>query len=209
MRTLVKRKLRGFILRLRKPTLYGLAAVLAASTVYHLYFANKIVPGVRLANVSVGGLSYKQALEKITQKETQTKKELNLWAQNGKTYQIKATEIELIYDWSAGVSRAFEVGRTGNFFVDTKDKLAGLIKPLKLNAKYSYNKDLLGGKVAEIRSEVNIPSVSAKLALNSEGKLETVPEVYGKSLDETKMYAIIRTSFDTMDFEPKILGGRR
>jgi len=157
-----------------------------------------------LANVKIGGLTYAQALEKVVQKDAQTKKELTLWAQ-GKDYSIKAADIELKYDWEAGVTRAFEVGRTGNIIVDTKDKIAGLFKPLRLNAKYSYNKDLLGGKVAEIRSEVNIPSVSAKMALNADGKLEIVPEVYGKSLDENKMYSVIRNCFDTLDFEQKAL----
>lgn len=157
-----------------------------------------------MANVKIGGLTYAQALEKVVQKDAQTKKELTLWAQ-GKDYSIKAADIELKYDWEAGVTRAFEVGRTGNIIVDTKDKIAGLFKPLRLNAKYSYNKDLLGGKVAEIRSEVNIPSVSAKMALNADGKLEIVPEVYGKSLDENKMYSVIRNCFDTLDFEQKAL----
>lgn len=193
------------MLKLYKPAFYVIASTLLISACYHLYFANKIIPGVTLAGIKIGGLNYTKALEKVVQQESQTKEELSLWAQNGKGYQIKAVDIGLKYDWEAGVTRAFEVGRTGNIFIDTKDKIAGLIKPLKLNAKYSYNKDLLGGKVAEIRSEVNIPSVSAKMALNTDGKLEIVPEVYGKSLDEGKLYSAIRTSFDALDFSKKSL----
>jgi len=205
VRNLLKRKIKGYAIKLYKPAFYVLASILLVSTGYHLYFANKIVPGVTLAGVKIGGLSYEKAFEKVVYQESQTEKELNLWAQNGKNYQIQAVDIELKYNWEAGLTRAFEVGRTGNIFVNTKDKIAGLIKPLKLNAKYSYNKDLLGGKVAEIRSEVNIPSVSAKMALNADGKLEIVPEVYGKSLDETTMYSAIRAGFDGLDFSQKLL----
>jgi len=206
----LKRKVKGYAIKVYKPVLYTLASMLFISTGYHLYFAKKIIPGVTLANVQIGGLTYTQALEKVVQKESQTKKELNLWTQKalqsqGKSYQIKASDIELKYDWEAGVTRAFEVGRTGNLFIDTKDKIAGFFKPLKLNTKYSYNKDLLGSKVAEIRSEVNIPSVSAKMTLNVDEKLEIVPEVYGKSLDENKMYNVIRNCFDNLDFEQKLL----
>ena len=183
---------------------------LIQSTGYHLYYANKIVPGVELAGIKIGGLTYTQALEKVSQKESQTEKVLKLWAQDapqsqGKIYQIKSNDIELKYNWEAGVARAFEVGRTGNLFADNKDKIAGLFKPLKINAKYSYNKDLLGGEIAEIRSGVNIPSVSAKMALNTDGKLEIVPEIYGKSLDEEKMYTVIRSGFDNLDFDQKPL----
>ena len=213
VRSLLKRKVKGCVIRLSKPIFYTAASILFLSAGYHLYFAKRIIPGVTLANVKVGGLTYAQALKKVAQQESQTKKVLNLRAQNGKGYQIKAGDVELRYDWEAGAARAFEVGRTGNIIIDTKDKMAGLVKSLKLNAKYSYNKDLLGGKVAEIRSEVNIPSVSAKMALNpngktdgkADGKLEIVPEVYGKSLDEEKMYSVIRSCFDGLDFEQKLL----
>lgn len=188
-----------------KPLFYAGVVVLLLSAVYHFYYAKKIIPGVELAGVKVGGLTYTQALKKVVQAESQTNKDLKLLTQDGKSYQIKSDDIELRYDWEAGALRAFEVGRTGNLFTDTKDKIAGLVKPLKLSAKYSYNKDLLGGKVAEIRSEVNIPSVSAKPALNAEGKLEIVPEVYGKSLDEDKIYNAIRACFDNLNFEQKSL----
>lgn len=59
--------------------------------------------------------------------------------------------------------------------------------------------------MAEIRSEVNIPSVSAKMVLNDKGMLEIAPEVYGKNLDEQKMYSSIRDSFNRMDFGKKSL----
>ncbi len=205
VRNRVVRKVKSYMVQIRKPMLYVVATILIVSTAYHLYFANKIIPGVVLAGVKIGGLTSQQALEKVAQKEAQTEKILKLWAQNGKIYQIKSDDIELKYDWEAGIARALEIGRTGNFTVDTKDKLAGLIKPLNLNSKYSYNKDLLGGKVAEIRSEVNIPSVSAKIALDAQNKVEVVPEVYGKSLDEDKIYTCIRTCFDGLNFDQKSL----
>lgn len=191
--------------QIRKPIFYSGTAFLIITSAYHLYFATKIIPGVVLAGVNIGGLTPKQAMEKVVRQESQTEKVLKLWAQNGKLYQIKSDDIELKYDWETGIDRALEVGRTGNFITDTKDKLAGMIKPLKLNAKYDFNKDLLGAKVAEIRSEVNIPSVSAKIALTAEQKVEIVPEIYGKSLDEDNIYNAVRECLDTMAFDQKSL----
>jgi vancomycin resistance protein YoaR len=201
----IVRKLKAYLQRYARPLVYFAGAVLIVSTGYHLYFANKIIPGVVLAGVNIGGLDPKQALSKVVQQETQTEKILKLWAQNGKVYQLKSDDIELKYDWEAGVARALEVGRTGRFIVDTKDKLAGLVKPLKINALYTFNKDLLGGKVAEIRSGENIPAISAKIALTAEEKVEIVPEVYGKSLDEDKIYDAVRASLDSMVFDQKSL----
>ena len=205
VQTHLVRKIRAWTQYVKTPVFYAICGLFVLSIGYHLYFAKKIIPGVELAGINIGGLTAQEALEKTAQKESQTEKTLKLWAENGKVYQIKSEEIDLKYDWPAGVARAFEVGRTGNFFVDLKDKLAGLVKPLKLSAKYSYDKDLLGGKVAEIRSEVNIPSVSAKIALTDESKVEIVPEVYGKSLDEDRIYTAIRACFDAMNFDQKAL----
>lgn len=205
MKTHLARKFRAWTQNVKNPMFHAVCGLFVLSIGYHLYFAKKIIPGVELASINIGGLTAQQALEKTAEHESQTEKTLKLWAENGKVYQIKSEDIDLKYDWPAGVTRAFEVGRTGNFFVDLKDKLAGLVKPLKLSAKYSYDKDLLGGKVAEIRSEVNIPSVSAKIALTDESKVEIVPEVYGKSLDEDKIYTAIRACLDAMTFDQKAL----
>ncbi|MBU0650039.1 VanW family protein [Patescibacteria group bacterium] len=205
MKSFAVRKVRLAFFRFHRQAFFSLAALLLFSTAYHLYFAHKIIPGVIVGGVKVGGLNRQQALTKLNQTEAELEKTLNLWTQNGQVYRISTEELDLEYDWEASIARAYEVGRTGNFFVDTKDKLAGLVKPLKLGAKYTYNKDVLGGKVAEIRSEVNIPSVSANIALNTEGKLEIVPEIYGKSLDEDSIYDVIRSCLDQMHFKQKTL----
>lgn len=206
VRNVVIRKLKSKISKLYKPVFYALAVLLVVSIGYHIYFAKRIIPGVTLSGTKIGGLTYIRALEKVAKTERETDKTLRLGSSaNSKVYQIKPEEIELEYDWNSGVSRAFEVGRTGNFFVDNKDKIAGLVKPLKLSARYSYNKDLLGGKIAEIRSEINIPSVSAKISLTTDDKVEVVPEVYGKNLDETKIYDAIRNCFDNLNFDQKSL----
>ncbi|KKT85085.1 MAG: hypothetical protein UW82_C0003G0003 [candidate division WWE3 bacterium GW2011_GWC2_44_9] len=199
------KKLATLIGKIARFALYPLAVVLVVSATYHLYFANKIIPGVVLGGVKVGGLTLDQAVSKTKQQELATKKEFTLWDQNGKNYSINLAEIDLAYDWDLGVRRAFEVGRTGNFITDTKDKLAGFVKILSVPAKYTYNKDLLGGQIAQIRSAINIPSISAGISLAKEGKLEITPEVYGKSLDEKALYDTIRICLDNMDRTDKTL----
>src|SRR4030042_3887673 len=100
---------------------------------YHIYFARKIIPGVRVGSVDVGGMNFQTAKKAVEDYSTTKVKDLTL-TYSDKEYTIKSTDISLVYDWDGSVSRAFEVGRTGNVLVDTKDKLAGIFKTLYIGA---------------------------------------------------------------------------
>ena len=72
------KKLATLIGKIARFALYPLAVVLVVSATYHLYFANKIIPGVVLGGVKVGGLTLDQAVSKTKQQELATKKEFTL-----------------------------------------------------------------------------------------------------------------------------------
>ena len=132
-----------------KKLIYVLYAFLALVTIYHLVFANRIIPGVFVGNVKVGGMTYLQAKKALENYEAKVSKELILKLDN-KEYSVKASDINLVHDWDASVTRAFEVGRTGNFITDNKDKLAGFFRKLTIGAFYDYDDTLAGAKFALI-----------------------------------------------------------
>ena len=113
--------------------IYSFFAVLILSISYHVIFVHKIIPGVKVGSVKVGGMSYVKAKDALVNYEKNIDKTLSL-SYEGKKYDIKTENINLQYNWDASVSRAYEVGRTGNILVDTKDKLVGLIKSIYLES---------------------------------------------------------------------------
>ncbi|MBP7928120.1 hypothetical protein KAZ57_03165, partial [Patescibacteria group bacterium] len=53
-------------------------AFLVLISIYHVIFAKRIIPGVRIARVNIGGLTYRQAVDKLKNKEGLTQKTLTL-----------------------------------------------------------------------------------------------------------------------------------
>jgi len=92
-------------------------------------------------------------------------------------------DINLVYDWEGTALRAFEVGRSGNFFRDTKDKIAGLFKHLNIPAYHDHDDEKLISVVSEAKSLFNTPAQNASVKTGS-GGLVVVPENEGKKVLE-------------------------
>jgi vancomycin resistance protein YoaR len=180
----------------------GVAALVfcIASIIYHLVFAHRIIPGVTIGKIRVGGLTYAQAKETLKKTTEETKKELQLKYYDA-SYSIKSEDIDLKYNLDAAVTRAFEVGRTGDLFRDNKDKLAGLVKTLYIKAFNEYDEETLKNKVLIIKGEINIPEIEAKYALDGKDLLIT-KEANGKAVDGDKLNELIAQSLNDVDFSP-------
>lgn len=184
-------------------SIISLCAILLSFSLYHFYFAHRIIPGVVIGKVNVGGQKYDAAKNLLVQKEKTTKKELTL-KYDDKVFVIKYTDVDLKYDWDGAVTRAFEIGRTGNLFVDTRDKLAGLVKSLYIKSFYTFDADLFSRALLSIKGEINILPKDAKFVLNQD-KLDIVSSFEGMEVDGNKLFTSVITAFDNLDFSDKLV----
>jgi vancomycin resistance protein YoaR len=187
-----------------KNFILSLYIILILSVFYHISFAKKIIPGVKVGSVKVGGLSYENAVEKLKKyEETLDKKIIFKYEDN--TFEITDIEIGFSYDWDASVSRAFEVGRTKNMFVDTKDKIAGLIKSLYLPPFYDYEDKVLENKLLIIKGELSKAYIDAKLILDEEEELSVTESEKGFKISEESLRKMVIHAFDRLDYGEKDL----
>lgn len=180
-----------------KPILLVIYFVLLLFVAYHLLYAHCIIPGVRIGNVRVGGMTTGEA-QKALQGLNAQNEQLTLVHQE-QTFTITGADINLTYDWDASIARAFEVGRSGNFIKDTKDKLAGLIKQLQISAYYDYNDEALSNKFSEIKAEVNVDAADASFALK-DGDLTILPSAEGHKIVDDALYNSVMTALNTVNF---------
>src|SRR3989344_8674227 len=150
-----------------KKVLYVTSVFLFLTSIYHFYYAKRIIPGVIVGNTKVGGKNYTEAKKilETTLKNASTKLVLKY---NDKVYEINAVDLELDYDVDASLSRAFEVGRTANVFIDTKDKIAGLVKPLFIKFFYTFNNNALTNELTLIKGEINTEPKDASFTLENQ-----------------------------------------
>jgi vancomycin resistance protein YoaR len=189
-----------------KYLLYVVYAGLLIVTGYHLYYGHRIVPGVFVGKVAVGGLTYDKAKQKLVAYDASIKKDVSL-SYNGQTFTVSPSDVALEYDWDSSVVRAFEIGRTGNFIIDSKDKLAALVKGIKLRAFYDYDDNAFSNKLAVIKGELDQDAKEAQLVDNS-GKVGVSESALGYHVDDVALYEAVVTSYDYLDFSQKAISVR-
>ncbi len=192
---------------IKKPIIICLLVIAVIFTGYHIFFANRIIPGVVIGGVRVGGMTYDKAIKALEDKQAKLPDRLTLLFE-GRKFDISTKDIDLSYSPDAAITRAFEVGRTGNFYIDNKDKLAGMIKPLRIRAFYNFDDSALSLQLSGIKGEINIPASNAGFSLEN-NKLVRTPGVEGVMVDDQQIYEAVIESFNNMDFSEKQISAKR
>ncbi len=86
--------------------------LLATPAAYSARHRGRIVPGVRIAGIAVGGLSPEQAIQRLNAAGLQADPPVTLVTRD-ETFTRTASSLGLVWDQAAAVERAFGVGRTG------------------------------------------------------------------------------------------------
>ncbi|OGC60180.1 hypothetical protein A2414_00245 [candidate division WWE3 bacterium RIFOXYC1_FULL_42_13] len=181
--------------------------LLLLATLYHVYYAKRIVPGVTVGNVSLGGKNLDQARSTLEAHEKTLDKKVTLKF-DGKEYAVKAEDIDLTYDWEGTALRAFEIGRTGDVLRDTKDKIAGLVKNLSIPAFHDHSDEKLSSVLSEAKSLFNIVAQNAGVKMEK-GKLVVTPESEGKKVLDDALHSTVVKAFDNLSFGDKELPGKK
>jgi len=186
-----------------KPYIFVLYGLLIIAVVFNLVYAKKIIPGVKIAGINVGGMTFESAKKVLEENEKNISEELKLKFED-KEFPLKRNDIGLTYDWEDSVVRCFDVGRSGNFFIDTKDKIVTPFKGLSIPASYDYDDDSFGIKLSVIRREINLEPQNSKFYLE-DGELSISPSSNGRKLLEEDFHKDINLSFGSLDFSDKII----
>src|SRR3972149_1003984 len=187
--------------------LFFIYFLLLLATLYHVYYAKRVIPGVTVGDVPLGGKTLSQAQSTLTAREKTLDKKVVL-KYDGKEYGVSAEDIDLTYDWEGTALRAFEIGRTGNFIRDTKDKIAGLVKNLNIPAYHDHSDEKLISVLSEAKSLFNVIAQNSSVKMEN-GKLVVIPESEGKKVLDDALHATVVRAFDALDFGDKELPGKK
>jgi vancomycin resistance protein YoaR len=172
--------------------------LLALTAIFHFIYAKKIIPGVHLGVVNVGGKTFAEAKKLLTDHVTSQKNDLTLKLDD-KKYLINSEDISLKYDIDNSVSRAFEVGRTGHLLNDSKDKIAGLFKPLVVATFFDYNDEVLSKKFSIIKAEVNSEAENASVIVE-DNIVKVTPSKSGRKVVDDGLYDVVMSAYGNANF---------
>lgn len=188
--------------KFQKRILRLLFALLVLFSMYHAYFADKIIPGVEVAGARIGGKTIEDA-QKILEKELVPPKNLTFVdSRENLTFEIPVADVGLKYDIYSTLREAFLMGRSGNILTDNKKKIAGLTSKINIPAKFLVNDEILKQELNQIRNKIDIPALNAEYYLDDEGELQIKAEKYGQKLEMGKLSTALIYAIGQKDFRP-------
>jgi vancomycin resistance protein YoaR len=174
-----RRAARGFVL-----TLIVMAVALVAAAVgYERIHAEKLLPGVTVGGVPVGGLD-RAAAEAALRAALPSLSDGSLTIQIGTQVQtITYAEIGRDYDMATMLDQAYGVARAGGIIEELRTLVQGVPVPVAMRWD---NTALIDRVAAAARSAGRTP-VDASIQ-TADGRYVVVPAVDGQTVDETEIY---------------------
>jgi vancomycin resistance protein YoaR len=119
----------GFILGFGATLLLGLLLLVGASTGVALANANRIMPGVSVSGVELGGLDRAAAAQRLSDELPSLAAGNLVMEIAGQTVSVPLSDLERHYDIEATLDMAFGIARSGSFMADEIDRLRTLTGP--------------------------------------------------------------------------------
>ena len=151
-----------------------LVVAIFASTGFALFNINntKIISNISIEGIEVGGLTKKEAEQKILEKIEKNVEQNIIVKTNDFEYQFQLSQIEAKYDTNKAIEDAYSIGRDGNIFKNNLEIFKRKIKNKNVEVGIDYNQELLDNIINEIA--VKIPGAVEKPSYCIEDKKLTI-----------------------------------
>lgn len=201
----------------KKYKIVGLMAIICVLGVSINYFnkkyiyTNVIAKNIFVEGIDVSNLTKEEAINYVNENVILGELQLNY---NGETNVISPDEIDLKYNTSEVVEKAYNYTKTDSYFENVK-RFFNLNKNSKnLEIKSLYNENKLSEKIQNISDSINVDMKNAKVYISDSGNISTSSATIGKELDiastkESIYDAIKNKDYKSIDLkvnikEPKI-----
>ncbi len=164
-----------------------LVVAIFASTGFALFNINntKIISNISIEGIEVGGLTKKEAEQKILEKIEKNVEQNIIVKTNDFEYQFQLSQIEAKYDTNKAIEDAYSIGRDGNIFKNNLEIFKRKIKNKNIEVGIDYNQELLENIINEI--SVKIPGAVEKPSYCIEDKKLTITKgKAGNSINKEK-----------------------
>jgi len=161
---------------------------------YHLYYADKIIHGVYVANLNLEGQNIDNAF-RILHENLLPNEKVIVHIGESYTKEIKPEDIGFEYLYVDTVSRAFRIGREKSLVKSLVEKFNGLTKKLEVNPTYKTDPQKLSDVISDIQSEAGIIVKEPSFVINKDGSIDIVDGESGLYLDSVSLGNSISNAF--------------
>lgn len=163
------------------------SSISAVVTSMAFMVTDKIYNGVMVGDIVVGGLSIKEAEDKIQTVVQQRLKEppISLHYED-KNWVVNADEIDLVVDPTVLAHQAFNVGRRGNILQQMQERYITINGGYQVPFLPIYSSEKLQLIIGRIANEIDRPARSAEIELAG-SQVNVVPDSKGRKVDVVQL----------------------
>ena len=169
---------------------------------YILYFAEKIYPGVLIADTDVSGKTPEQAIELLKGKIV-SPEEITL-IKDDRSFKINLKDLDFAYDFASSVEKAYLLDRTENLLTNVYQKIFTIKRHVNLPLSYKINQEKLAVEINRIAEEVALEPIypSAKI---SQGEVVIQKGQKGEEVNREKLLKDIDNVIAYSNIKPLII----
>jgi len=171
--------------KLTKNPLFILYYILIIAFIgFHIIYANRIIPGVKVQGIDIGGMKTNDAYQKLINDVKHREKVAYKLGEYDS--EITAEQIAFHFLPVETTQKAFKAGRSGNIAKDVYDKTFVFFRlgEVSIDPAFTYNKDLIQVAIAENKKSALKPMVETHFEV-TDGELVIIQGEEGETFSES------------------------
>ena len=172
---------------MRRLSFIAVVAIIAAVGIFFSLsgasYADKIVQGVKVGPVTLGGLSHNQAREELASLDSLIRKIPVKLKQGERAWQVEAGLLGVSLDSDSTLEKALQVGHRGSFFAQWQEQHRVKNSGLVLKPVIKVDRPTLEKKVAAEVADLIIEPQNAGFMITEDDQVKTVPGRMGQNID--------------------------
>jgi vancomycin resistance protein YoaR len=168
-------------------TLLAVAVIFAGVAtllILEIWLADRVIPGVYVWDVDVGGLTRKEAADQLSANYAYPGDRHPIVRYGDRTWPVDPIDLGTRLDVPATVDVAMAVGHEGDWVHRLREQVSVLLESRLVAPIYAFDPGAGTMFVSQIAQEVNQPLRNATLALGQDLSVEIVPGRVGRKVDE-------------------------
>jgi vancomycin resistance protein YoaR len=183
---------RGFLLGFFAALGLCLMVLIGASGGVALSHSERVMPGISVAGVPLGGLNRAEATARLEAQLPSLRGGSLTLHGDGALIDVAFTRLGVTYDLASTVDAAFGIARSGNPFADGVARLRSLANPTAISGlALTYDGDALGALVRDIAIRFDRSPVEGAVTLGSHATFVVTHGVDGLDVDQASLTQLL------------------
>lgn len=149
---------------------------------YSVAYAQKIYPNTKIAGIKVGGMKTEEVQKIIEEKIAAINNQEITFTDETVNKTVKPQNLAISYQPELSVSKAYEIGRTGNIWQKIISRLTTIFHRTDLLAAFQLDRKNYNEIINELAEKINLPEKDASCYIEN-GQVQVAKEQTGKKLE--------------------------